>query len=76
MDDIKAVTEFLRKKDFRRIVHSAEWDGIFAQDAKTLSGFFFPADMSLEDAEKAIAENRSLPWGIHDKPQLLVGSKD
>jgi len=58
MDDIKAAAAFLKKRGYRRIMYWAEWDGMFAVDGKTQSSFFFPADMSLEKAEKKIIENR------------------
>ena len=58
MHDIKAAAAFLQQRGFKRIMYWAEWDGMFAVDGKTRSSFFFPADMSLERAEKKIIENR------------------
>ncbi len=58
MHNIKAAAAFLKKRGFKRIMYWAEWDGMFAVDGKTRSSFFFPADMSLEKAEKKIIENR------------------
>lgn len=60
MHDIKAAAAFLKKKGFQRIMYWAEWNGMFAVDGKTRSSFFFPANMSLEIAEKKIIENRKL----------------
>ncbi|MCL4704267.1 hypothetical protein KJ068_03850 [bacterium] len=60
MNDIKAAAAFLEERGFKRIMYWAEWDGMFAVDGKTWSSFFFPADMSLEEAEKKITENRKL----------------
>lgn len=60
MHDIKAAAAFLKKKGFQRIMYWAEWNGMFAVDAKTRSSFFFPATMSLEAAEKKIIANRKL----------------
>lgn len=48
-----------------RIMYWADWDGMFAVDGKTRSSFFFPTDMSLEEAEKQIIENRKL-YGLSD----------
>lgn len=60
VNDIKAAAAFLRKRGFKRIMYWTEWNGMFAVDGKTRSSFFFPADMSLEKAEKQIIENRKL----------------
>jgi hypothetical protein len=65
MHDIKAAAAFLKQRGFKRIMYWAEWNGMFAVDGKTRSSFFFPADMSLEDAEKIIIENRKL-YGLSD----------
>lgn len=58
MNDIQAAAAFLEERGFKRIMYWAEWDGMFAVDRSTQSSFFFPADMSLEKAEKKIIENR------------------
>ncbi len=58
MNDIKAAAAFLVERGFVRVMYWAEWDGLLAVDGKTQSSFFFPADMSLENAEKKIVEIR------------------
>lgn len=60
VNDIKAAAAFLRKRGFKRIMYWADWNGMFAVDGKTQSSFFFPAEMSLEAAEKKISANRKL----------------
>lgn len=60
MYDIKATVAFLKNRGFKRIEYQADCNGIFAVDEKTGSGFFFPKDMSLEDTENVIVENRKL----------------
>ncbi len=65
MHDIQAAAAFLQERGFMRIMYWADWDGMFAVDGKTRSSFFFPTDMSLEEAEKQIIENRKL-YGLSD----------
>lgn len=58
MHDIYVAVAFLKNIGFKRIMYWAEWDGVVAIDGKTRSTLFFPAEMSLEKAEKKIIEHR------------------
>lgn len=58
MNDIDAAVAFLREKGFECVTFLPEWNGLFGIDRMTQSSFFFPAGMSLEHAEKMIAESR------------------
>lgn len=58
MDDIQTAAAFLNERGFERIMYWPDWDGMFAVDGKTHSSFFFPAGMSLQQAEEKIINNR------------------
>ncbi|MBN2011043.1 hypothetical protein JW960_16970 [candidate division KSB1 bacterium] len=66
MHDIKATSAFLKKKGFKCIMYWAEFNGMLAVDGKTRSSLFFPANMSLEEAEKKIIRHRKL-FGVSEK---------
>lgn len=65
MNDIQAAAAFLKERGFGRIMYWPDWDGMFAVDEKTHSSFFFPAGMSLPEAEEKIINNRKA-FGLSD----------